>query len=170
MDGVNAIRQVFCFRIAVLIAYQRVTLALFRIVIAAGTLQIHLKFCALLRRFNLCASVIGVLDDGNAPFDDLLRHVIGRGVQLNGVILRLRPYMVYGFIQKITLGWRNLPDAPVIAADIILCSEFPLAVGGVGVDQGVPVINAIHCTRQRCVTLRLPGFLICFCYVDTELL
>lgn len=45
--------------------------------------------------------VIGMLDNSDVAFDDLLRHVVSGVVQLNGIKLRLRTHLVDGGIQQV---------------------------------------------------------------------
>ena len=96
-----------------------------------------------------------MLDDGDIAFDDLLVYVILRRIVFHGIKLWLCPHMVYGCVQKIALGRGNLTDAPIVAADIIFRCELPVFIGGVSVNQFLPLIDAVNRTCKGSVALRL---------------
>ena len=73
-------------------------------------------------------------------------------------MLRLCADGVHGIIQQITFAGGELPDGPIIAADIIRGGELAAFVGGVGVYQFLTPVNAIDGTGKCCVSLRQTRF------------
>ena len=155
MYGIDAVWHILCLGKAVLIADKRVTLVFLRRIEAACGFQIYFKDSPLLWRFNLGFAVVGVLDDGDVPLDDLLVYVVLGRIIFHGVKLWLCAYMVDCGIQKIALGRCNLTDAPIVAADIIFCCELPVFIGGIGVNQFLALIDAVNRTCKGGVALRL---------------
>ena len=84
-DDISAVGQLFRLRKAVFIANENIALGFLGRVIAACGFQIDLELRAFLRGFNLGFPIVRMLDDGNIPLDDLLRHIISGIIQLNGV-------------------------------------------------------------------------------------
>ena len=99
-----------------------------------------------------------MLDDGDFALDDLLGHIVCRGVVFHGVVFRLRTDGINGAVQQIALGGRDLTDGPVVAADIVFCSELPVGIGGVGVHKLVALIDAVNGTGKSGITLRQTRF------------
>ena len=162
MHRVDAVRQVFCGRIAVFITGQIVTLGCLGTVIRTCGFQKDRKLRSDLRRFKLGVAVVGVLDDGNFALDDLLGHIVCRGVVFHGVVLRFCADGINGAVQQIALRGRDLTDGPVVAADIVFCSELPVGIGGVGVHKGFALVNAVDRTGKRSVPLCCAGFGVAF--------
>ena len=159
MHGINAVWHILCLGKSVFVTNERVTFRFLRCIKAACGFQEHFKNSSLLWRFNLGFAVVGVLDDSDISFNDLLVYIILCRIVFHGIKLWLCSYMVYGRVQKIALGRGNLTDAPVIAAYIILRCELPVFIGGVGVNQFLALIDAVNRTCKGSVALRL---LSCF--------
>ena len=70
--GVCAVRQVFGFGKAVLIAYKDISFGFLGVFVSARRFQIYFKFCAELRRFNFSSAVAAVLDDSDLALDNIL--------------------------------------------------------------------------------------------------
>ena len=85
VDDISAVGQLLRLRKTVFITNENIALGFLGRVIAACSFQIDLELRAFLRGFNLGFPIVRMLDDGNIPFDDLLRHIIGGIIQLNGV-------------------------------------------------------------------------------------
>ena len=158
MHRVDAVGQVFCGRIAVFITGQIVTLGCLGVVIRACGFQENRKLRSGLRCFKLRFAVVGVLDDGDSALDDLLGHIVCRGVVFHGIVLRLCANGINAAVQQIALRGRDLTDGPVVPADIVFCSELPVGVGGVGVYKLVALIDAVDGTGKSGVTLRQTHF------------
>ena len=99
-----------------------------------------------------------MLDDG--ALDDLLIHIIFRGVPFHRVKLWLSAHMVDRLIEQISLGRADFTDAPVIAAHIIVGGELPVLVRGVSVNQFLAFIDTVNCARKGSVALRRSRFRI----------
>ena len=111
-----------------------------------------------------------MLDDGNVALDDLLRHIVGGIVQLNGIKLRLRAYLVDGGIQQVALAGADFTDCPVRIADVITGGELAILVRGETVDEGVSLIQPIHSAGQGTIALGRTRFHIALGDGDAELL
>ena len=79
-----------------------------------------------------------MLDNSDVAFDDLLRHVVGGVVQLNGIKLRLRTHLVDGGIQQVALAGADFTDCPVRIADVISSGELAVFVRGEAGCEEVP--------------------------------
>ena len=168
--GVDAVGHVLGLGEAVLIAGEDVTLGFLGSFITACGFEVDFKYGSRFGRFNLGLAVVGVLNDGDVPFDDLLVYIILCGIVFHGVKLGFCTYMVDCTVQKIALGRGNLTDAPVIAADIILGGELPVFIGGVSVNQFLALIDAVDRTCKGSVPLRLSRLHVRLCHGDVELL
>ena len=111
-----------------------------------------------------------MLDDGNVALDDLLRHIVGGIVQLNGIKLRLRAYLVDGGIQQVTLAGADFTDCPVRIADVITGSELAVLVCGEAVDEGISLIQPVHSAGQGTISLGRACFHIALGDGDAEFL
>ena len=111
-----------------------------------------------------------MLNDFNFALDDLFGNADRYGVMLNGVVLRFSADIVNCFVEKIALGRLNLSDSPIIAANIFLCGEFAVLVGGVGINQLIAVIDAVLCSGKRSVALCLLCFSVGLFYGYGKLL
>ena len=158
MDGINAVRHILGLCKAVFVTGEIVTLGILGNLVAACGFSVDGKFSAALRRFNLCFTVIGMLDDGDITLYDLLGHIICRLIMLHGIKLRLCTDLMNGGIKKIALGGCDLSHRPVVIADILLGNELPVFVGGVGIHKGFALIDAVNSTGKRSITLRRAGF------------
>ena len=156
MHRVDAVGQVFCDRIAVFIADQVVTLGCLSAVIRACGFQENRKLRSGLRRFKLGFAVVRVLDDGDFALDDLLGHIVCRGVIFHGVVFRRCADGINGAVQQVALGGRDLMNGPVVAADIVFRGELPVGIGGAGVHKPVAFVDAVNGTGKSGVTLRQP--------------
>ena len=94
-----------------------------------------------------------MLDDGDGALLDGFLNGQGNGVQLHGVVPGFCAHGIDGGIQQITLGRSNLPDRPVVTADIVTGGELAVGIGGIGVDQLIALVNAILCAGQGAVAL-----------------
>ena len=103
MDGVDAVRHILGLGKAVFVAGEIITLGVLGNLVAACGFQVHSKLCAAFGCFNLCFTVIGVLDDGDITLCDLLGHIICRLIVLHGIKLRLCADLMDGGIKQITL-------------------------------------------------------------------
>ena len=158
MDGVDAIRHILCLSKAVFITGEIITLGVLGNLVAACGFQVHSKLCAAFGCFNLCFTVIGVLDDGDIALCNLLGHIICRLIMLHGIKLRLCTDLMNGGIKQIALRGSDLSHRPVVIADILLGNELPVFVGGVGIHKGFALIDAVNSTGKRSITLRRAGF------------
>ena len=158
MHRVDAVGQVFGDRIAVFVADQIVTLGCLGVVIRACGFQENRKLRSDLRRFKLGVAVVGVLDDGNFALDDLLGHIVCRGVVFHGVVFCLCADGINGAVQQIALGGRDLTDGPVVTTDIVFRGKLPVCVGGVGVHKLVALIDTVDGTGKGGIALRQTRF------------
>ena len=158
MDGVDAVRHILCLSKAVFVTGEIITLGVLGNLVAACGFQVHSKLCAAFGCFNLCFTVIGVLNNGDIALYDLLGHIICRLIMLHGIELRLCTDLVNGGIKQIALGGCDLSHRPVVIADILLGNELPVFVGGVGINKGFTLIDAVNSTGKRSITLRRAGF------------
>ena len=158
MHRIDAVGQVFGDRIAIFVADQVVTLRCLGAVIGACGFQKNRELRSGLRRFKLGFAVVRVLDDGNFALDDLLGHIVCRGVVFHGVVFRLRTDGINGAVQQIALGGRHLADGPVVAADIVFRGELSVGIGGVGVHKLVALIDAVDGTGKGGIALRQTRF------------
>ena len=110
-----------------------------------------------------------MLDDGNVALDDLLRHIVSGIVQLNGIKLRLRAYLVDGGIQQVALAGTDFTDCPVRIADVITGSELAVLVRGEAVDESISLIQPIHSAGQGTIALGRACFHIALGDGDAEL-
>ena len=129
-------------------------------VIAAGGFEINLELSTGLRCFDLGAAVIRMLDDGDAALDDILAHIDGNGVVLQGEVSGLCADGIDRFVQKIADRGRDLTERPAAAAHILLCRKAAGGIGFIGVNQNIAVIDAIHGTGQHSVALRQTFFAV----------
>ena len=169
MHRINAIGQILGLGKAVLIADEIVAFGFFRFVIAACGFKINRKLRADLRRFDLCAAIVRVLDNGNIALNDDLCCIHGGAVQLDGIKLRLRAHMVACAVQQIALGGVDFADAPVIVANIVGGGKLAVCVRGIAVDEGVALIQPVGRACKRGVALRQAGFAVGFGKRDIEL-
>ena len=111
-----------------------------------------------------------MLNDFNIALDNVLVYAENAFVVFNGVFLGFCADRIDGLIELIALRRLNLPDSPIIAADIFLCSEFAVLIGGVGINQLIAVIDAVLCSGKRSVALCLLCFSIGLFYGYGKLL
>ena len=169
--GVFAVRQVFGFGKAVLIANKDVPFGFLGIFIATRRFQIHLKFRAFFGRFDFGAAVVGVLDYGDFPLDHIFKGVERLcKVVFYRVVLGLRTDVQALCIEQISLGGADLTNRPIVAADIILGGKLTVCIGSVGVDELIALIDAVLCSCKRGVTLRQALFRIGFRNRNAEFL
>ena len=160
MDGVDAVRHILGLSKAVFVTGEIITLGVLGNLVAACGFQVHSKLCAAFGCFNLCFTVIGVLNNGDITLYDLLGHIICRLIMLHGIKLRLCTDLMNGGIKQIALGGSDFSHRPVVIADILLGNELPVFVGGVGIHKGFTFIDAVNRTGKRSITLRCAGFSI----------
>ena len=158
LDGVSAVGQILRLSKAVLVADQIIALGVLCVVIGACALEIDDKLCAFLGGLDLRLAVIGVLDDGDIAFLDLLVLLHGFAVVLCGIVLRTDADRLVAGGNEVALAAVQLLDRPIGAADIILSGELAICVGDVGVDQLVAIIDAVLGTSQRSIALSRAGF------------
>ena len=158
MDGVDAVRHILCLSKADFITGKIITLGVLGNLVAACGFQVHSKLCTAFGCFDLRFAVIGVLDDGDIALCDLLGHIICRLIMLHGIKLRLCTDLMNGGIKQITLGGCDFSHRPVVIADILLGYELPVFVGGVGINKGFALIDAINSPGKRSITLRRAVF------------
>lgn len=89
MDGVDAVRHILGLCKAVFVTGEIITLGSLCAIIGACDFQIHGKLSTIFGSFNLCFTVIGVLNNGDIALYDLLGHIICRLIMLHGIELRL---------------------------------------------------------------------------------
>ena len=99
-----------------------------------------------------------MLDQGDIAFNDLLDHIVGGGIVFHSVVFCFRADMVGSFVQQIALAGSDLTHRPVVAADIIFCSELTVRIGGVGVNELFTLVNPVDGTGKSGVTLRQTHF------------
>ena len=99
-----------------------------------------------------------MLDDGDIALCYLLGHIICRLIMLHGIKLRLCADLMDSGIKQITLRGCDFSHRPVVIADIFLGNELPVFVGGVGIQKGFALIDAVNSTGKRSITLRRAGF------------
>ena len=99
-----------------------------------------------------------MLNNGDIALCDLFGHIICRLIMLHGIKLRLCTDLMDGGIKQIALGGCDLSHRPVVIADILLGNELPVFVGGVGINKGFALIDAVNSTGKRSITLRRAGF------------
>ena len=160
MDGVDAVRHILGLCKAVFVTGEIITLCVLGNLVAACGFQVHSKLCAAFGCFNLCFTVIGVLNNGDITLYDLLGHIICRLIMLHGIKLRLCTDLMNGGIKQIALRGSDLSHRPVVIADILLGNELPVFVGGIGINKGFALIDAVNSTGKRSITLRCAGFSI----------
>ena len=85
-----------------------------------------------------------MLNQSDLPLDNLLGHIICRGIILHGIKLGFRTYMIGSTVQQVALGGADFPDTPVIAADIIGSSKLTILVRGVAVHKLIALVYAIN--------------------------
>ena len=158
MDGVDAVRHILGLCKAVFVTGEIITLCVLGNLVAACGFQVHSKLCAAFGCFNLCFTVIGVLNNGDITLYDLLGHIICRLIMLHGIKLRLCTDLMNGGIKQIALRGSDLSHRPVVIADILLGNELPVFVGGIGINKGFALIDAVNSTGKRSITLRCAGF------------
>ena len=158
MDGVDAVRHILGLSKAVFVTGEIITLGSLCAIIGACGFQIHGKLSTIFGCFDLRFAVIGVLNNGDIALCDLLGHIICRLIMLHGIKLRLCTDLMDGGIKQIALGGCNLSHRPVVIADILLGNELPIFVGGVGINKGFALIDAVNSTGKRSITLRRAGF------------
>ena len=103
-----------------------------------------------------------MLDQGDIAFNDLLDHIVGGGIVFHSVVFCFRADMVGGFVQQIALAGSDLTHRPVVAADIIFCSELTVRIGGVDVNELFTLVNPVNGAGERSVALWQPRFGIAF--------
>ena len=162
MDGVDAVRHILGLGKAVFITGEIITLGVLGNLVAACGFQVHGKLCAAFGCFDLRITVIGVLNDSDITLYDLLGHIICRLIVLHGIKLRLCTDLMDGGIKQITLRGSDFSHCPVVIADILLGNELPVFVGGVGINKGFALIDAVNSTGKRSVALCRAGFSITF--------
>ena len=162
MDGVDSVRHILGLGKAVFITGEIIPLGVLGNLVAACGFQVHSKLSAAFGCFNLCFTVIGVLNNGDITLYDLLGHIICRLIMLHGIKLRLCTDLMNGGIKQIALGGCDLSNRPVVIADILLGNELPVFVGGVGIHKGFALIDAVNSTGKRSITLRCAGFSVAF--------
>ena len=111
-----------------------------------------------------------MLDNSDVAFDDLLRHVVGGVVQLNGIKLRLRTHLVDGGIQQVALAGADFTHGPIRIADVISSGELAVFVRGEAVDEGISLIQPIHSAGQGTIALGRTRFHIALGNGNAELL
>ena len=158
MDGVDAVRHILGLCKAVFVTGEIITLGSLCAIIGACGFQIHGKLSTIFGCFDLCFAVIGVLNNGDIALCDLFGHIICRLIMLHGIKLRLCTDLMDGGIKQIALGGCDLSHRPVVIADILLGNELPVFVGGVGINKGFALIDAVNSTGKRSITLRRAGF------------
>ena len=169
MNDIGAIGQHLGLCKAILVTGENVALRFLCNIIAACGFEINLELRTGFRGFNLGFPVVGVLDDSDVAFDNLLGHIIGGVVQLDLIQFRLRTYLVNGGIQQIPLAGVDFTNCPVGITDIIIRGELTVLIGGIAVDKSVALIKPIGCSGKRTVALGRAGFHITLSYCDTEL-
>ena len=96
VNRVNPVWEIDALAVAVFVANKVIALGFLGIFIAARRFQIDFKLCAFLRRFDLCFTIVGMLDDGDIALDDFFRCVDGGIVQFNLIQLRLCAHRIDG--------------------------------------------------------------------------
>ena len=116
----------------------------FRVCIASGAFQKHFKFRAFFGCFELCFTVIAVLDHGDFSFlDRFVRVKRRRKIKLCRIELRFRADMQRFCIEQVPLARLDLPQRPVVSADIGFCGELPIAVGFVHIHELPALIDTV---------------------------
>ena len=162
MHHINAVRKVLGLGKPVFITDEMIALRISGVVVAAHRFQIYRKFSAGLRRFQLGAAVVRVLDDGNIAFGDLLGHIQCGAVIFHGVALRLGTHGVHRAVQQIALARRDFTDRPIVSAGIIDGRELAVFIRHIGVHKLAALVYAVDCTGQLGVALRCSGGAVAF--------
>ena len=168
LHHIFAVGQRLALGKTVLAADKHISLVRIGGVIAAGGFAVNLELGTGLRCFDLGAAVIRMLDDSDAALDDILAHIDGNGVVLQGKVSGLCTDGIDRFVQKIAGRGGDLTDRPAVAAHILLCRKAAGGIGFIGVDQIIAVIDAIHGTGQHSIALRRAFFAVPFGQGHTE--
>ena len=94
-----------------------------------------------------------MLDNGDIALDNILGHIFGGAIVLHRVERGLCSDVINGGVQQITLGRIDLPNGPVIAADVVIRGELTVTVCGVAVHQRVALIHTVDRPGKRGVAL-----------------
>ena len=152
MNGVNAVWHILGLCKSVFIAHKVVLFGILCICIRTGGFQINLKFSAYFGRFNLCAAVVGMLDDRNISLYYVLCDSHRNEITFNCVFFRLSAYRMNSRIKQISFGGRNLLNR-IISADILLCLEISVFIGRIGIHELAVLVQSVNCSRKRSVAL-----------------
>ena len=158
LDGISAVGQVFRLSKAILIADEVITLGVLCVIIRACAIEIDGKLCTFLGSLNLRFTVIGVFDDGDIAFLDLLILLHGFAVVLGSIVLRIDTDLFITGSNKVALAAVQLLDRPVSSANIVFGGNLAVCIGDIGVDQLVTLVDAVLGTCQSSVALRRAGF------------
>ena len=134
MDGVGAVGQLLGFCVAFLVTDKGISDAFVCVVITPCAFEKELKRGSFFGRFDFGLPLIRMLNDFNIALNNVLVYAENAFVVFNGVFLGFCADRINGLIELIALRRLNLPDSPIIAADIFLCSEFAVLIGGVGIN------------------------------------
>ena len=113
-------------------------------IVAACGLQVNLEFGPFLRRLDLSAAIVRVLDDGNIALDHIFAYAYWDGVMLNGKVPGISTHLMDGFIQQVARAWLNFTNCPVRAANVLCCRKGAIFIGGIGVNEFFTIIETIN--------------------------
>ena len=170
MNGIYAVWHILCLSKTVFITDDSISFIFFCCFKTSGRFKIDFKSCTVFRCFNLGFPIIGVFDDSNISFHNLLCHVVCHKIVFNRKEFRFCTYLVDCLIKEITLARCDFSDCPVAVADIFLCCELPLAVGYILIHKCVAFINSVNSTGKFSVALSRAFFSVALCYGYAELL
>ena len=157
VNRVDAIGQFLGLGEAVLITGQIIPFRFLGGIVAACGLQVDTEHGTRLRGFNLSVAIVAVLDDGDRTLLDGLQNAEGGGVQFDSILLSVCTDGIRGVVQQIAFRGGDLPDGPVVTADIVTGGELTVGVGGVSVDQLIALVNAVLGTGERTIALGSAG-------------
>ena len=166
--GVSAVGKAFAFGIAERIADKDVPFGFLCRLIASRAFQVNLEYRAFLRRFDLRAAVVHMLQKRDFSFDDILAHVYRNHIMLDGKIPSLRADLINGFIQQVSFAGHDLPYRPVRTADIFRSRKRAVFICGILIHQLSVLVQTVDGFRKSGVALRRTGFPVCLGQGDGE--
>ena len=169
MNGIYTIRHILCLTEAVFITDDNISFIFFCCVKAAERFEIDFKGCTVFRCLNLCFSVIGMLDDGDITFHNLLCNIICCLIVFNRIKLRFSTDLMDCGIKQIALGRSDFTDCPVVITDIFLCGKLTVLIRYILVHKGFAFIDTVNCSGKGSVALRRSFLTVALCYSYAEL-
>ena len=117
----------------------------------------------------MCISVIGMLNDGDISFHNLLGYIIRHKIVFNRKEFRLCTYFVNCGIKQISLGRSEFSDSPIAVANIFLSGKLTVFIGNILIYKSFAFVDTVDCTRKFCVALWSTFFSVALGYGSAEL-